>query len=46
MKLRALISIEYKEKGRNKPNLVIHNYINVLLGLLASFCGNMNDKQV
>jgi len=30
-----LISIEYEKKRRNKPNVVIHNYINSLRLFLA-----------
>ena len=37
MQLRDLISTEYEEKARNKPNGVIHNYINMLRAFLASF---------
>jgi hypothetical protein len=43
MQLSDLISTEYKERATNKANLVIHNYINMLRGFLASFCRNMND---
>jgi len=35
MQLRDLISIEYEKKRRNKPNGVIHNYINSLRLFLA-----------
>jgi len=46
MQLRDLISTEYGEKTTNKPNVVILNDINILRGFLASFCRNMNEKQV
>jgi len=46
MQLRDLISTEYGEKATNKPNVVILNDINILRGFLASFCRNMNEKQV
>ena len=35
MQLRDLISIEYEKKRRNKPNGVIHNYVNRLRLFLA-----------
>ena len=44
MQLRDLISIEYDEKARNKPNVVIHNSINMLRVFLATFCRNINEK--
>ena len=37
MKLNDLISNEYEEKVRNKPNVVILNQINILLGFPAPF---------
>ena len=37
MELKSLISIEYKEEARNKPNVVILNYISRLREFLASF---------
>jgi len=46
MKLMDLISTDYGEKARNKPNGAILNYINILRRFLASFCGNMNEKRV
>jgi hypothetical protein len=46
MQLRDLISIECEERTQNKPNGVIHNYINMLREFLASFCRNTNDKQL
>jgi len=46
MQLRDLISIECEERAQNKPNGVIHNYINMLRGFLVSFCRNTNDKQL
>jgi len=45
MKLMDLISTDYEEKTRNKPNGVIHNCMNMLRRFLASFCGNMNEKR-
>ena len=44
--LRDLISTEYEEKARNKPTVVIHNYINILRVFLVSFCRNINEKHV
>ena len=37
MKLNDLISNEYEERARNKPNVVILNQINILLGFPAPF---------
>ena len=37
MHLSDWISIGYKEEARNKPNVVIPNYINMLREFLASF---------
>jgi len=46
MELKNFISIEYKEKARNKANVVMHNDINVLRGFLASFPRNMYDSRL
>jgi hypothetical protein len=46
MELKDFISIEYKEKARNKANVVMHNDINVLRGFLASFPRNMYDSRL
>jgi len=46
MKLSDLISIEYEERARNKPNCVIHSHINMLLRFSAPFSRNMNAEQV
>ena len=46
MELKDFISIEYKEKARNKANVVMHNDINVLRGILASFPRNMYDSRL
>ena len=46
MELKNFISTEYKEKARNKPNVVMHNDINALRGFLASFPRNMYDSRL
>jgi hypothetical protein len=46
MQLTDLISIEYKERGRNKANFVIHNDINMLWVFLASFSRNMDASRL
>jgi hypothetical protein len=43
MQLRDLISTEYEGQARIKPNVVIHNYANMLRVLLASFSRNMYE---
>ena len=43
MQLRDVKSIKYEERTRNKPNPVIHNYINMLRDFWPDFRRNMND---
>jgi hypothetical protein len=43
MQLKVLISIEYKEKARNKPTFIIRNYVNMLRVFLPSFSRNMHQ---